>query len=142
MLSKSTSRALWADSACRSQANEEELAALGLCSHSHKKGQRFDWLTDHGTNRSQKLSNGPIPVNPGCEFEAFGKLSGSAELAEDRAVELVFGSMTNEQGGLYFRVIGLPAAGRARTASRIGLMNRVYNMRRLVQIDRLPASDV
>ena len=55
----------------------------------------------NGTNRSQKLSNGPIPVNPKCEFEAFGELSGSAELTEDRAVEHVFGSMTN-----------LPAAGR------------------------------
>ena len=26
----------------------------------------------NGTNRSQKLSNGPTPVNPKCEFEAFG----------------------------------------------------------------------
>ena len=53
----------------RSQANEEELAALRLRSHIHRKGQRFDWLIDHGTNRSQKLRNGPIPVNPGREFE-------------------------------------------------------------------------
>ena len=45
--------------------------------------------------------------------------------------------MTNEHGGLYFRVIGL-----ARTATRIGLMNRVYNMRRLVQIDKLRAPGV
>ena len=40
--------------------------------------------------------------------------------------------MTNEQGGLYFRVISL-----ARTATKVGLMNLVYNMRRLVQIDKL-----
>ena len=45
--------------------------------------------------------------------------------------------MTNEQGGLYFRVIGL-----TRTATRIGLMNLVYNMKRPVQIDRLRASAV
>ena len=45
--------------------------------------------------------------------------------------------MTNEQRGLYFRVIGL-----ARIATKIGLMNRVYNMRRLVQIDRFRASGV
>ena len=89
------------------------------------------------TNCSRKLSNEPIPVNPRCEFEAFGELSGSAELTEDRAVEHVFGSMTNEQGGLYFRVIGL-----ARTAAKIGLMNRAYNMGRLVQIDKLRASGV
>ena len=81
------------------------------------------------TNRSRKLSNGPILVDPKCECEAFGELS--------RAVEHVFGSMTNEQGGLYFRVIGL-----ARTATKIGLMNLVYNMRRLVQIDKLRASGV
>ena len=56
------------------------------------------------------------PVNPRCEFEAFGELS--------RTVEHVFGSMTNEQGGLYFRVIGL-----ARTATKIGLINLVNNMR-------------
>ena len=91
----------------------------------------------NGTNRSWKLSNGPTPVNPGCEFEAFGELSGSAELTEGRAVEHVFDSMTNEQGGLYCRVIGL-----ARTAMQIGLMNLVYNMRRLVQVDRLRVSGV
>ena len=67
----------------------------------------------------------------------FSGLSGSAEPTEDRAVEHVFGSMTNEQGGLYFRVIGL-----ARTATRIGLMNLVYNMRRLVQSYRLRESGV
>ena len=75
-------------------------------------------------------------VNPRREFETFGELSGSTEFTEDRAVEHVFGSMTNEQG-LYFRVIVL-----ARTATRIGLMNLVYNMRCLVQIDRLRASGV
>ena len=56
---------------------------------------------------------------------------------EQLRVEHVFGSMTNEQGGLYCRVIGL-----ARTATKIGLMNLVYIMRRLVQIDRLHASGV
>ena len=40
VLSKNTSRDLWTDSAYRSQANEKELAALGLRSHIHKKGQR------------------------------------------------------------------------------------------------------
>ena len=30
----------------------------------------------NGTNRSQKLRNGLIPVNPKCEFEVFGELSG------------------------------------------------------------------
>ena len=40
VLSKNTSRDLWTDSAYRIQANEKELAALGLRSHIHKKGQR------------------------------------------------------------------------------------------------------
>ncbi len=50
-------------------------------------------------------------------------------------VEHVFGSITNEQGGLYFRVIG-----RARTAVKIGMMNVVYNMRRFVTLHRISAS--
>ena len=45
----------------------------------------------NGTNRSRKLRNGLIPENPKREFEAFGELSGSPELTEDRAVEHVFG---------------------------------------------------
>ena len=52
-------------------------------------------------------------------------------------VRSAYQSMINEQGGWYFRVIGL-----ARTATKIGLMNLMYNMRRLVQIDKLRASGV
>ena len=113
VLSKSTSRDLWADSACRSQANEEKLAALGLRSHIHKKGQRNKPLSEAQQRANTRKSRVRVRV------------------------EHVFGSMTNEQGGLYFRVIGL-----ARTATRIGLMNLVYNMRRWVQIDRLCVSGV
>ena len=75
VLSENTSCDLWADSAYRSQVNEEKLAARGLRSHIYRKGH-------------------------------------------------------------------LPAAGRARIATKIGLMNLVYNMRRLVQIDKLRASGV
>ena len=46
VLPKNISRALWADSAYRSQANEKELAALGLCSHIHKQGQRNKPLSE------------------------------------------------------------------------------------------------
>ena len=113
VLSKITSCDLWADSACRSQANEKELANLGLRSHIHKKGQRNKPLSE-----AQQRANTRKP-------------------RVRVRVELVFGAMTNEQGGLYFRVIGL-----ARTATKIGLMNLVYNMRRLVQSDRLRASGV
>ena len=113
VLSKNTSRDLWADSAYRSQANEEKLAARGLRSHIHKKGQRNKPLSKAQQRANTRKSKVRVRV------------------------EHVFGSMTNEQGGLYFRVIGL-----ARTATRIGLMNLVYNMRRLAQIDKLRASGV
>ena len=113
MLSKNTSLDLWADSACRSQANEKELAALGLRSHIHRKGQRNKLLSEAQQQANTRKSRVRVRV------------------------EHVFGSTTNEQGGLYFRVIGL-----ARTATRIGLMNLVYNMRRWVQIDRLCVSGV
>ena len=66
-----------------------------------------------------------------------GRKTHRSRRAKPLRVEHVFGSMTNEQGGLYFRVIDL-----ARTATKIGLMNLVYNMRRLVQIDKLRASGV
>ena len=113
VLSKNTSRALWADSACRSQANEEALAALSLSNHIHRKGQRNKPLSEAQQRANTRKSKVRVRVEP------------------------VFGSMTHEQGGLYFRVIGL-----ARTATKIGLMNRVYNLRRRVQIDRLRASGV
>ena len=114
MLSKNTSRDLWADSAYRSQANEKELAALGLRSHVHRKGH----LPKAGRSEAQKRAN---------TRKSKVRVRG----------EHVFGSMTSEQGSLYFRVIGL-----ARTATKIGLMNLVYNMRRLVQIDKLRAPGV
>ena len=113
VLSKNTSRDLWADSAYRSQANEEKLAARGLRSHIHKKGQRNKPLSEAQQRANTRKSKVRVRVGH------------------------VFGSMTNEQGGLYFRVIGL-----ARTATKIGLINLVYNMRCLVQIDKLRASSV
>ncbi|MBQ0720000.1 MAG: transposase, partial [Gammaproteobacteria bacterium] len=50
-------------------------------------------------------------------------------------VEHVFGSISNEQGGLYFQVIGL-----ARTRVKVGMMNVVYNMRRFVSLHRMKLS--
>lgn len=52
-------------------------------------------------------------------------------------VEHVLDSITNEQGGLFSRVIGY-----ARTAVKVGLMNVVYNMRRMVTLDRIRASKI
>ena len=50
-------------------------------------------------------------------------------------VEHVFGAQSNDMGGTLLRSVGL-----ARAKARIGLKNLAYNMRRLVQLDRLAAA--
>ena len=51
-------------------------------------------------------------------------------------VEHVFGAQSNDNmGGTLLRGVGL-----ARAKARIGLKNLAYNMRRLVQLDRLAAA--
>lgn len=96
---------VWADSAYHSEEHESQLEVEGYRSQVHKKGKRNKPLTER-----EKKSN--------------------ARKSKVRArIEHVFGSMTNEQGGMYFRVIGL-----ARNAVKIGMMNMVYNMRRFVTL--------
>lgn len=46
----------------------------------------------------------------------------------------MFGLITNEQGGLNFKVIGI-----ARNAVKIGMMNVVCNMRHFVRLRRVGA---
>ena len=50
-------------------------------------------------------------------------------------VEHVFGAQSNDMGGTLVRSIG-----RERAQARIGLKNLAYNMRRLVQLERLAAT--
>ena len=50
-------------------------------------------------------------------------------------VEHVFGAQSNDMGGTLVRSVGL-----ARAKARIGLKNLAYNMRRLIQLERLAAS--
>ena len=107
LLTENTSKDVWADSAYRSEAHEEVLADRGYRSHVHRKGKRNKPLT---------------------EREKQGNKTKSRVRAR---IEHVFGSMTNEQGGLFFRVIGMP-----RNAMKIGMMNIVYNMRRFVFLSR------
>jgi transposase, IS5 family len=38
-------------------------------------------------------------------------------------------------GGIFFRIVGM-----ARAAAKIGMMNLVYNMRRLVWLERVAAA--
>ncbi len=110
ILSENTSRDVWADSAYQSKDHEIALGAMGHRSHVHKKGKRNKPLSE-------------------------AKKKANTKKSKTRArVEHVFGSITNEQGGLFFRVIGL-----ARTTFKVGMMNVVYNMRRFVTLGRISA---
>jgi len=80
----------------------------GLNSHIHRKGRRNKPLT----KREIKSNNTRSKVRV--------------------RVEYMFGSQSNEMGGTLVRSIGL-----ARAKARIGLENLAYNMRRLVQLERL-----
>lgn len=102
-------RAAYADSAYRSQAHEEKLAEEGIESQICEKGMRGHPLTDE-----QKQSN--------------------RSKSKVRArVEHIFGAQA-AMGGHIVRTIGLK---RARV--KIGMMNLVYNMKRLVQLIRRDA---
>ena len=110
ILAENTSKDVWADSAYRSEENEMMLEAMGCRSHVHKKGKRGKPLTSSAKKANTKKS-------------------------KVRArVEHVFGSITNEQGGLFSRVIGF-----SRNAFKVGMMNVVYNMRRFVTLHRMSA---
>jgi IS5 family transposase len=99
-------RAVYADSAYRSQEREAALAAEGFESQIHEKGARGHPLTDE-----QKAAN--------------------RVKSKTRArVEHVFGAQ-HAMGGHLVRTIGL-----ARATVKIGMMNLVYNMRRVLQLIR------
>jgi transposase, IS5 family len=98
---------VYADSAYRSNAQEESLIASRHMSHIHEKGAR-----NHPLTEVQKSSN--------------------KEKSRVRArVEHVFGSMTNELGGITIRTIG-----RMRAKVQIGLLNLVYNIKRVATLIR------
>jgi IS5 family transposase len=106
---KGGKRPVHADSAYRSERHEERLAELGLPSQVHEKGTRGAPLTEE-----QKASN--------------------REKSRVRArVEHVFGAQ-EAMGGHLVRTIGL-----TRAKVKIGMMNLVYNMKRLVQLAALEA---
>jgi IS5 family transposase len=99
---------VWADSAYRSAENEAKLAEKGLKSRIHRKGRRG---------------------KPLSKREKRGNRTRSKVRAR---VEHVFGAQSNDMGGTLVRSIGL-----VRVKARIGLKNLAYNMRRLVQLERL-----
>ena len=97
-------RAVYADSAYRSKEREETLAAGRFESQIHEKGSRGHPLTDE-----QKASN---------------RVKSKIRVR----VEHVFGAQ-HAMGGHIVRTIGL-----SRARVKIGMMNLVYNMRRLGQL--------
>jgi transposase, IS5 family len=99
-------RAAYADSAYRSKEREQALAEDGIESHIHEKGTRGRPLTEE-----QKASN---------------RIKSKTRVR----VEHVFGAQ-HAMGGHLVRTIGL-----ARAKVKIGMMNLVYNMRRLGQLLR------
>ncbi len=112
LLSENSSRDVWADSAYRSEENEIMLEADDYRSHVHTKGNRNQPLTERAKKANTKRS-------------------------QTRArVEHVFGSIENEQSGMFIRVIGI-----ARAKTKIGLMNLVYNIRRCVSLCRIRPSE-
>lgn len=105
-----TSNEVWADSAYRSIESEAKLKAKGYKSRIHRRGAR----------------NHPLPKR---------QQAANATRSRVRArVEHIFGDQQNAMGGKFVRTIGM-----ARARAKIGLMNLVYNMRRLVQLERMAA---
>jgi transposase, IS5 family len=106
-----TSNEVWADSAYRSVETEAKLKAKGYKSRIHRRGARN---------------------NPLCKRQQAANTTRSRVRAR---VEHVFADQENGMGGKLVRTIG-----KVRARVKIGLMNLVYNMRRLVQLERMAAA--
>ena len=108
LTSDNTARGVWADSAWRSKDIEAKVKAKGLTSRIHRKASR-----NRPLHAWEKAGN-----RRRCRFRA--------------RLEHVFGAQQNDMGGTLVRSIGL-----VRARARIGLKNLAYNLRRLVQWQRL-----
>ena len=101
-----TSAAVWADSGYRSNKNEALLSQRMLVSHIHRK----------------KVPHQPMPKHT---------VRANAKKSTIRAhIEHVFAEQKARMG-LFVRPIGI-----ARATTKIGLANLVYNMRRLISLER------
>jgi IS5 family transposase len=106
-----TGKDVWADSAYRSVQIEAGLKAKGFQSRIHRRAARNRPLSER-----QKSAN--------------------TTRAKVRArVEHVFGHQQNSMGGKIVRTIGI-----VRARFKIGMMNLGYNIRRLVQLERMAAA--
>src|SRR5271155_928432 len=103
-----TSRDVYADSAYRSAEIERKLKAKGFRSRIHKRGRSNRPLTEAAARANHRKS-------------------------KVRArIEHVFGAQENAPGGRLVRTIGI-----VRAKIKIGLQNLVYNLRRLVVLERM-----
>jgi len=101
-----TAGAVWADTAYRSKANERFMAENGFVSRVHRK----------------KPPRRPMPVRTA---------RANARKAKVRAgIEHVFAEQKSRMG-LFIRTVGL-----ARARTKIGLANLIYNVKRLVFLER------
>jgi len=99
-------KTVYADSAYRSEAQEERLAASGIESRIMEKGARNRTLTNKQIKKNKMKSKVRVRV------------------------EHIFGYMTNSMNGMFIKSIGID---RAKTA--IGIKNLVYNLFRLTQLN-------
>jgi IS5 family transposase len=112
LLSKAnTSSDVYADSAYRSAAIEAKLKARGFKSRIHRRATR-----NHPLSEAQEDAN--------------------RRKSRIRArIEHVFGAQETAPGGRIVRTIGI-----VRARAKIGLQNLVYNIRRLVSLERMAAA--
>jgi IS5 family transposase len=103
-----TSQDVYADSAYRSVEAEARLAGRGFNSRIHVRGSR-----NHPLSAAQKTAN-------------------RAKSRTRVRVEHVFAAQENTPGGRLVRTIGM-----MRAKAKIGLANLVYNIRRLVILERM-----
>lgn len=105
-----TASAVWADTAYRSKANEEFLAKNGFTSHIHRK----------------KPPGRPMPETT--------RRANAIKSKVRSGVEHVF-AVQKDKMDLFVRTVGI-----ARATVKIGMANIVYNIKRLVFLDRLAAA--
>ena len=106
-----TSADVYADSAYRSAETEAKLNSRGFRSRIHRRASR-----NHPLSKAQENAN--------------------RRKSRVRArIEHVFGAQQTAPGGRIIRTIGI-----ARAKVKIGLQNLVYNIRRLVTLERMAAA--
>jgi IS5 family transposase len=106
-----TSKEVWADSAYRSAEIEQRLKEKGYRSRIHRRAAR-----NRPLSQTQEAAN-------------------TVRSKVRARVEHVFGHQANSMGRKIVRTIGM-----ARARFKIGMMNLGYNIRRLVQLERLAAA--